>query len=183
MFTALEIVIRWLCCAVPIFFVCLFVSLFEIFSIFISIQLTISPNRWALIPNNHWSRIHIYSDFLPMIVIMMMIFINARVIVVVASTEKQDRAIYAFTLKKFFFCFHSQKTIRCWPLKQEINFSMKSISCSSVLMRCSKCTKRQEWVADSRGRGQIKEIDYTVGWKRFGVKTAKCLWHQRPYNI
>ena len=106
-FTALEIVIRWLCCAVPIFFVYLFVSLFEIFSIFISIQPTISPNRWALIPNNHWSRIHIYSDFLPMIVIMMMIFINARVIVVVASTEKQDRAIYAFTLKKFFFCFHS----------------------------------------------------------------------------
>ena len=106
-FTALEIVIRWLCCAVPIFFVCLFVSLFEIFSIFISIQPTISPNRWALIPNNHCSRIHIYSDFLPMIVIMMMIFINARVIVVVASTEKQDRAIYAFTLKKFFFCFHS----------------------------------------------------------------------------
>ena len=106
-FTALEIVIRWLCCAVLIFFVCLFVSLFEIISIFISIQLTISPNRWALIPNNHWSRIHIYSDFLPMIVIMMMIFINARVIVVVASTEKQDRAIYAFTLKKFFFCFHS----------------------------------------------------------------------------
>ena len=44
-FTALEIVIRWLCCAVPIFFVCLFVSLFEIFSIFISIQPTISPNR------------------------------------------------------------------------------------------------------------------------------------------
>ena len=106
-FTALEIVIRWLCCAVLIFFVCLFVSLFEIISIFISIQLTISPNRWALIPNNHCSRIHIYSDFLPMIVIMMMIFINARVIVVVASTEKQDRAIYAFTLKKFFFCFHS----------------------------------------------------------------------------
>ena len=106
-FTVLEIVIRWLCCAVPIFFVCLFVCLFEFFSIFISIQLTISPNRWALIPNNHWSRIHIYSDFLQMIVIMMMIFINARVIVVVASTEKQDRAIYAFTLKKFFFCFHS----------------------------------------------------------------------------
>ena len=106
-FTVLEIVIRWLCCAVPIFFVCLFVCLFEFFSIFISIQLTISPNRWALIPNNHWSRIHIYSDFLKMIVIMMMIFINARVIVVVASTEKQDRAIYAFTLKKFFFCFHS----------------------------------------------------------------------------
>ena len=44
-FTALEIVIRWLCCAVPIFFVCLFVSLFEIISIFISIQPTISPNR------------------------------------------------------------------------------------------------------------------------------------------
>ena len=106
-FTVLEIVIRWLCCAVPIFFVCLFVCLFEFFSIFISIQLTISPNRWALIPNNHWSRIHIYSDFLQMIVMMMMIFINARVIVVVASTEKQDRAIYAFTLKKFFFCFHS----------------------------------------------------------------------------
>ena len=106
-FTVLEIVIRWLCCAVPIFFVCLFVSLFEFFSIFISIQLTISPNRWALIPNNHWSRIHIYSDFLQMMVIMMMIFINAHVIVVVASTEKQDRAIYAFTLKKFFFCFHS----------------------------------------------------------------------------
>ena len=106
-FTVLEIVIRWLCCAVPIFFVCLFVCLFEFFSIFISIQLTISPNRWALIPNNHWSRIHIYSDFLKMIVIMMMIFINARVIMVVASTEKQDRAIYAFTLNKFFFCFHS----------------------------------------------------------------------------
>ena len=106
-FTALEIVIRWLCCAVPIFFVCLFVSLFEFFSIFISIQLTISPNRWALIPNNLCSRIHIYSDFLQMMVLMMMIFINAHVIVVVASTEKQDRVIYVFTLKKFYFCFHS----------------------------------------------------------------------------
>ena len=106
-FTVLEIVIRWLCCAVPIFFVCLFVCLFEFFSIFISIQLTISPNRWAFIPNNHCSRIHIYSDFLQMMVIMMMIFINAHVIVVVASTEKQDRVIYVFALKKFYFCFHS----------------------------------------------------------------------------
>ena len=106
-FTVLEIVIRWLCCAVPIFFVCLFVCLFEFFSIFISIQLTISPNRWALIPNNLCSRIHIYSDFLQMMVLMMMIFINAHVIVVVASTEKQDRAIYVFTLNKFYFCFHS----------------------------------------------------------------------------
>ena len=107
-FTALEIVMRWLCCAVPIFclFVCLSLCL-KFFSILISIQFTISPNRWALIPNNLCSRIHIYSDFLQMMVIMMMIFINAHVIVVVASTEKQDRVIYVFTLKKFYFCFHS----------------------------------------------------------------------------
>ena len=96
----LEIVTRWLYCAVPMF-VCFFLSVvWNFFSILISFPGSFFlPNRGGLIPNNHSSRIHIYSDFLQMMVIMMMmiIIINAHVIVVVASTEKQDRAIYAFT--------------------------------------------------------------------------------------
>ena len=84
-------------------FLCLFVffvCFLEFFSILISFPGSFFlPNRGGLIPNNHSSRIHIYSDFLQMMVIMMMMIsiINAHVIVVVASTEKQDRAIYAFT--------------------------------------------------------------------------------------